>query len=156
MQSWATAACSWSKPKSWASSASSRHPAAAYRGKKLLEQIDRLLPSGPEAADVDVDTVRGRLHEELLHPTATLVEQSQQLLASAASSERASIDLERQLGATRKLLVLVQQLALPAAPATEASERAGFERVFNRLRPSPQTAIGALNAGTCWWWTTTR
>jgi len=117
-------------------------------GKKLLEQIDRLLPSGPEAADVDVDTVRGRLHEELLRPTTTLVEQSQQLLASAGGSERASIDLERQLGATRKLLVLVQQMALPSVPATEASERAGFERVFNRLRPAPQPAIGALNAGT--------
>jgi CheY-like chemotaxis protein len=117
-------------------------------GKKLLEQIDHLLPSGPEAADVDVDTIRGRLHEELLRPTTTLVEQLQQLLANAGDSERASMDLERQLGATRKLLALVQQLALPSAPATEASERAGFERVFNRLRPSPQPAIGVLNAGT--------
>jgi adenylate cyclase len=114
--------------------------------KKLLEQIDHLLPSGPEAADVDADTIRGRLHQALLPATAALVEQSQQLLAKAGSSERASADLERQLGAARKLLALVQQLALPRAEAT--SERAGFERVFSRLRPSSEPASAALHAGT--------
>ena len=116
--------------------------------KGLLEKIDHLLPSGPEASEVDVFTIRGRLHEALLHPTAALVEQSQQLLAKASNSERASADLERQVGAARKLLALVQQLALPPVPAAETSERAGFERVFNRLRPSAQPAIGALHAGT--------
>ncbi len=116
--------------------------------KKVLERIDHLLPTGPEAADVDVTTIRAHLHEALLQPTTALVEQSQELLAKAGSAERASADLERQLGAARKLLALVQQLALPSAPASETSERAGFERVFNRLRPSAQSTPGALHAGT--------
>jgi hypothetical protein len=114
----------------------------------LLEQIDRLLPSGPEAADVDVATIRGHLHEELLRPTTALVDQSQQLLASAGGSERASIDLERQLGATRKLLVLVQQPAFLPSPATEASERAGFERgkLFPATPPAAPKVTGWLEA----------
>ncbi|MGZ8263617.1 MAG: response regulator [Burkholderiales bacterium] len=116
--------------------------------KKLLDQIDHLLPSGPDAANIDVDLIRGRLHDALLAPTAALVEQSQQLLANAGNSERASTDLERQLGAARKLLALVQQLALPAAPASESAVRAGFERVFSRLRPTPGTTTGSLHAGT--------
>jgi CheY-like chemotaxis protein/signal transduction histidine kinase len=116
--------------------------------RKLLEQIDHLLPSGPEASDVDVASIRTRLHEALLHPASQLVAGSQELLAKAGSSERASADLERQLGAARRLFTLIEQLASPPAGEVETAGRASFEQVFSRLRPNSGTSRIAVRAGT--------
>jgi DNA-binding response OmpR family regulator len=96
-----------------------------------------------------MSSARTRLHEALLHPTAQLVQQSQQLIARAGHSERASADLERHLRAAQTLLAHVQRLAVPAAAA--ASESAGaarFEQTFSRLRPGARSAPEPLHAGT--------
>jgi CheY-like chemotaxis protein/signal transduction histidine kinase len=116
--------------------------------KKLLEQIDHLLPSGPEAADVEVSSIRTRLHEALVGPATELVQRSEALLAKASTSERASADLERQLGATRTLLETVQQLASPSAPAPGGAAGARFDQVLGRLRQTAETAPAVARAGT--------
>ena len=115
--------------------------------RKLLAQIDTLLPSGPEAADIDVSTIRGHVHETLARPAETLVQQSEDLLAKAGSSERASADLERQVGAARKLLTVIRDLAVPSAPA-DATSSAGVERIFSRSRPRSEAETGPTSAGT--------
>jgi signal transduction histidine kinase len=61
--------------------------------RRFLEQIDRLLPSGPEAAEIDVDTIRGHAHEALLRPAESLVGCCEALVAKADNSERAAADL---------------------------------------------------------------
>jgi CheY-like chemotaxis protein/signal transduction histidine kinase len=116
--------------------------------KKLLEQIDHLLPSGPEAADVEVSSIRTRLHEALVGPATELVQRSEALLAKAGTSERASADLERQLGATRTLLAIVQQLASPAVPGQSSPAGARFEQVLGRLGQSVQAMPVTAHAGT--------
>ena len=116
--------------------------------KKLLEQIDHLLPSGPEAADVDVDTIRGRLHEALLPPTRSWSSSRNSCLQTPAAPNARrwtwSVSLEPRESCSRSCS------SWPCLSPHRAKRRngAGFERVFNRLRPSPQPAIGALHAGT--------
>jgi CheY-like chemotaxis protein/signal transduction histidine kinase len=116
--------------------------------KKLLEQIDQLLPSGPEAGDVDISSARIRLHEGLLQPTAQIVRQSQELLAKAGTSERASADLERQLRAAQTLFALVEKLAAPPVASSESAGPTRFEQTFSRLHPGVGQARETLHAGT--------
>jgi CheY-like chemotaxis protein len=115
--------------------------------KNLVDHIDRLLPSGPEASQVDIDAIRPRVHEALLHPATDLLQHSERLLAKAGSSAGAFADLQRQNDAARKLLAFVQDLALPAN-SDSATSGARFEHVFNRLYPTSQQTNLQSAAGT--------
>jgi adenylate cyclase len=107
--------------------------------KRLLDDIDRLLPTGADAGTLDAQTVRRTLHDSLLQPATELVDQARRLFAEADVPDAAKADRERLLSAAMKLVEVIRELPASAA-AGDKRAGGGFEQVFNRLRPDARAA----------------